>query len=317
MNTHCSRLSNRLFSCMKLLKRIFIFGLIVVMLAVTVEVEGKTRRNRSRKPQVSRQQLKRGITVADVLQAYDVGFGAMASQCPIECAPGVVLKMVSFKSKCATLVMAYTSECIAGKGSNGRDDSELLDFITDRALKMLAVGYIRDMEIPIETFAKSGIHYKLTLQDDKGNVLSTKQMSNAQVVQCYKQEVASGKETGGFDLEFLKGVVRELDETTPIDFGNGIVINSVTMQDRTISYNISSNSPDVQAILISNPAIMRESIKEFLLSDMHRTLSKSGILDTMVELGITFEINIFAQIHSAPVYTFTISSSDLKKINDK
>lgn len=297
---------------MRILKSIFTFALVALMLVGTIDAGAKSRRNKTKvRKSKTATVAKSKITAQEVIEVFDYSLGLLASQCPYECSDGVMLHSVSFKNKCVDMVMSYTRDYMQeyGKGLEGLD----LTFIAERAVKMLAVGYINDLKIPIETFAKTGIYYKLTIKDDNGNVMGRTKMTNSDVVRSYKESLSGGTkvENNFFDLGFFKDMVAKLNKKMPLDYGGGVVMNSIAMEGTEICYDMLINNSDFAGVLLSDPDMVESVIKPRLLQSLNETYKEDGLLDNMIRLGITFKVRLYAQSHSTPACTISFTSSDI------
>lgn len=300
---------------MRYLRHFLTFAIIALMMIGTIDASGKHRRTKTKARQnKTAAAVMPKITAQEVIELFDYSCGMLATQRPYECSDGVMLQSVSFKNKCVDMVMSYTSDYMQeyGKGLEGLD----LTFVAERAVKMLAVGFINDLKIPIETFAKTGIYYKLTIKDDKGNVMGRTKMTNSDVVRSYKNSLSGGTnaENNYFDLGFFKQMVAKLNKKMPLDYGGGVVMNSIAMEGTEICYDMLINNSDFAGVLISDPAMVESVIKPQLLKSLNETYKGDGLLDNMIRLGITFKVRLYAQSHSSPACTILFTSKDIDNI---
>ena len=300
---------------MRYLRHFLTFAIIALMMIGTIDAGAKTRRvKKNRKNHTTDKIIPSNFTTQEVLELYKLSYSYLSEQCPLKCADGVMLESVSFKGKCVDMVMSYTSDYMQeyGEGLEGLD----LTFIAERAVKMLAVGFINDLKIPVETFAKTGIYYKFIIKDDKGNVMGRTKMTNCDVVRSYKNSLSGGTkaENNNFDLGFFKQMVAKLNKKMPLDYGGGVVMNSIAMEGTEICYDMLINNSDFAGVLISDPAMVESVIKPQLLKSLNETCKGDGLLDNMIRLGITFKVRLYAQSHSSPACTILFTSKDIDNI---
>ena len=161
---------------MKQFRPIIAFALIVLMLLGSVEASAK-KRGSQRKQATTEADVTR-LTTQDVFDLFSLYFNVPPSQFPVEGSSGIALESASYSKKCVKFVLSFSDDYF--------DGYDIIPSIADYIAKSTAVTIIEDMSIPINTFARTGISFELTIKDSEGNVHCQATASNSDIVQYYK-----------------------------------------------------------------------------------------------------------------------------------
>lgn len=160
---------------MKQFRPIIAFALIVLMLLGSVEASAKKR---SQRKQATTEADVTRLTTQDVSDLFSLYFNVSSSEFPVVCSSGIALESTSYSKKCVKLVLSLSDDYF--------DEYDIITNIADYLAKSTAASIIEDLSIPINTFARTGICFELTIKDSEGNVHCQATASNSDIVQYYK-----------------------------------------------------------------------------------------------------------------------------------
>lgn len=301
---------------MKQLKQFFALTLVLIFLFGTLDADGKTRRKHSQKRQTTAAKSSTsGLSSQDVLDLFSVSFNIVSLNCPYECYDGVIAESVSFKNKCVEMVLAYSSDFM--NENELSFDGVDLSFLCERAIMVMSNQMMQQLSVPLKTFEKTGIYYKVTIKDDNGKVLGTKTVTNKEIVKYCKENASNGTNDNFVDMKTFQQMINVVNSQTPIDTGYGIVINSIFMEGKTIYYDAVVTDTDISDVLAINPELMKDILKPAMAKSFYDSFKSSGILNNMVSMGISLNFRFYKENASDPILTIPVSAREIKRLGEE
>lgn len=293
---------------MKNLKSFLTISLIAFMMIGTIDASAKSRRSNGKTrtiKKVHRKVASRDRSAQEVINMFSATFDELSSSFSFVIDDNLFLESIKFKGKCTEIMLVFEDSYLDDALTGGylRD---LCDSINGK----LSVLFINTIGVPIDKFARSGISFKCTIKDKKGEVKCVSTMTTSQIVKYYN-EVGGVTDTDIYDLEYFNSVVEDANSRTPIDTGGGIILKNITMEGTDIFNDFVVSNDKFIRMCNLYPNLLNSLFRQMTCKVFYDLFCEDE-LDAMIELGITFNVRLFIDGISTPQLLVSLSAQDVK-----